>query len=174
MILASALFSYSANNFFLFVDASKNTGGPGLLLGAAGCGIHYRQVSPYHQLCLVGNTLMATCPADLSGTWRVHLVLQTMECKLANIVNGQKRLATYLTAKAGVHECVFAPSLLNRSNLQRRCQLIQHEEFFVCFWQPTQAREKRYQLAFSKLQVVVRGSTATGGPECLNVVWNSG
>ena len=45
MILASALFSYCANNFFLFVDASKNTGeSPGLLLRAAGCGIHYGQV----------------------------------------------------------------------------------------------------------------------------------
>ena len=66
MILAAALFSYSANNFFLFVDASKNTGGsPGLLLGATGCGIHYEQVSPYHQLCLVGNTLTATCPVHL-------------------------------------------------------------------------------------------------------------
>ena len=54
-----------------------------------------------------------------------------MECKLANIVNGQKRLATYLTAKAGVHECVFAPSFLNQSNLQRRCQLTQNEEFFL-------------------------------------------
>ena len=46
MIPASALFSYSANNFFLFVDASKNSGGsPGLPLGAAGCGIRYRQIS---------------------------------------------------------------------------------------------------------------------------------
>ena len=58
-------------------------------------------------------------------------VLQTTKCKLANIVNGQKILETYyLTAKAGVHKCVFAPSLLNRSNLQRRCQLTQNEEFF--------------------------------------------
>ena len=66
MIPASALFSYSANNFILFVDASKNIGGsPGLPLGAAGCGIHYRQISPYHQLCLVGNTFTVTHPADL-------------------------------------------------------------------------------------------------------------
>ena len=66
MIPSSALFAYSRNNFFLFVDASKNTGGsPGLPLGADGCGIHYRQISPYHQLCLVGNTFTATRPADL-------------------------------------------------------------------------------------------------------------
>ena len=59
-------FSCSANNFFLFLDASKKTGGsPGLPLRAAGCGIHYRQISPYHHLCLVGNTLTATRPADL-------------------------------------------------------------------------------------------------------------
>ena len=32
---------------------------------------------------------------------------------------------------AGVHKCVFAPSLLNRSNLQRRCQLTQNEEIFL-------------------------------------------
>ena len=66
MIPASALFSYSENNFFLFVDASKDTGGsPGVPLGAAGCGIHYGQISPYHQMCLVGNTFTATRPADL-------------------------------------------------------------------------------------------------------------
>ena len=170
-------FSYSANNyiFFLFVDASKNTGGsPGLALGAAGCGIHYRQISPYHQLCLVDNTFTATRPVDLWGAWCVHLVLQTTECELANIVKRQKRLATYLTAKAGVHKCVYAPSLLNRSNLQTRCQLTQNEDFFVCFWQPTPARGKRRPLALSKLQVVVHGATATGVPECLNFVENSG
>ena len=131
MIPALALFSYSANNFFLFIDASKNTGGsPGLPLGAAGCGIHYRQISPYHQLCLVGNTFTVTPPADLWGAWCVRLVLQTTKCELANIVNGQKRLATHVTAKAGVHKCVFAPSLLNRSNLQRRCLLTQNEDVF--------------------------------------------
>ena len=65
------------------------------------------------------------------GAWCVDLVLQTTECKLANnVVNGQKRLAIYLMAKLGIHKCVFAPSLLNRSNLQRRCQLTQNEESF--------------------------------------------
>ena len=99
-------FSYSANSFFLFVDASKNTGeSPGLLLGAT-CDMHYGQISPYHQLCLVGNTFTATRPADLWGAWCVHLVLQTMDGKLAKIAIGQKRLATYLTTKAGLQESI--------------------------------------------------------------------
>ena len=105
LIPALAHFSYSGNNFFLFVDASKSTGGsPGLPLGAAGCGIHYRQISSHHQLFLVGNTFTATRPADLWRAWCVYLVLQTTEGKLANILNGQKRLATYITAKAGLKE----------------------------------------------------------------------
>ena len=59
-------FSYSANNFFLFVEESKNAdGSPGLPLGAAGCGIQYGQISPYHQLCQLDNTFTATRPADL-------------------------------------------------------------------------------------------------------------
>ena len=66
MIPAEAHFSYSANNFFLFVDASKNTGGsPGLPLGAAGCGIHYRQMFYVSSAVSGGNTFTATRTADL-------------------------------------------------------------------------------------------------------------
>ena len=106
LILASAIVSYSANNFFLFVGASKNTGGSsGLPLGVPS-DIHHGQNSPYHPLCIVGNTFTATRPADLRGAWCVHLVLQTTEGKLAKIVNGQKRLATYHTTKAGLQESI--------------------------------------------------------------------
>ena len=106
LILASAIVSYSANNFFLFVGASKKTcGNSGLPLGVP-CDIHHGQNSPYHPLCIVGNTFTATRPADLRGAWCVHLVLQTTEGKLAKIANGQKRLATYHTTKAGLQESI--------------------------------------------------------------------
>ena len=54
----------------------------------------------------MGNTFTATRPTDLRGAWCVHLVLQTTEGKLAKIVNGQKRLATYHTTKAGLPESI--------------------------------------------------------------------
>ena len=153
------------------LSCTANTGGsPGLPLGAAS-DIHYGQISPYHQLCMVGNTFTATHPADLWGAWCVHLVLQTTEGKLAKIVNGQKRLATCLTTKAGLQESTHVYLRLV-SSIEATCRDAASspnmKSFFVCFWQPTQAREKWHQLAISKVQAVVHGATATGDPAAIS------